>query len=99
LVVYDAGQSESFHSLKHTYEHIQTSVVGLAKDDLSVIVVNNRIDVEESSQRNEIDEDTGRTWARDRGLDFLQTSCLRKETVDEAFHNIIVQVQSVKWNK
>jgi predicted GTPase len=69
-------------------------VVALAKDDLSMIVVNNRIDlVEESPQRIEIDEDTGRTWARDRGLDFMQTSCLRKDTVDEAFHNIIVQVR------
>jgi hypothetical protein len=95
VLVYDAGQSESFYGMNTCYEQVQDfDMRKFPKDRASTIVVRNKMDLVEGALHQNAIEDGcgGANWARNRGLRFYETSCVQRNTVEAAFYDVVKQV-------
>ncbi|KAK8550255.1 hypothetical protein V6N13_118774 [Hibiscus sabdariffa] len=81
VVVYDITSSESFERAKKWVQELQR------RGNLNMItfLVANKVDLEE---KREVGNEEGELYARENGLDFLETSAKTAQNVNELFYEI-----------
>ena len=78
LLVYDITNYDSFRSLDKWFEEVS----GNAEEDLVVLVIGNKCDLE---QKRQVTTEEGEAFAKEHGLVFLETSAKTAHNVDDAF--------------
>ena len=83
LLVYEITNRKTFESIKDYYfEQIQEN----CKKDIKVIVLGNKTDLE---YNREVNPEEGANFAAENGYIFLETSCLKNQTVADSFETLI----------
>ena len=81
LLVFDVTRPETFNNIETWYKE----VVQVNGDNIPIIVVGNKIDLED--QRKVSSED-GKALASKIGLSYVETSALNQDLVEEAFQTL-----------
>lgn len=86
IVVYDVSNRNSFNNIKTWISSINENK---SEDDIKVIIVGNKIDLQ-----REVSFEEGKKAAGDYGFDYLESSAKNNTGVEEIFRKITIQVLS-----
>jgi len=80
------------HSFLEAEEYRNLILKVRAADNVPVILVGNKIDLEQSGQRR-VSPDEGQTLANKFGCKFVETSAAHRRHVDDVFHTLIREIR------
>lgn len=83
ILVFDKTNKESFNECK---EYFSETIREKCKNDLKVILVGNKIDLEENIK---VSYEEAANFAFKNDYIYIETSCVRNENIFEAFEKII----------
>lgn len=90
LIIYDITKKESF---KNSIKYWLNQVREFSNDELSIILIGNKIDLEDERI---ISENVGKNSAFENNLQFLETSALDGTNVKKGFEDLIKSVYKKK---
>ena len=90
LLVYDITDKNSFEECKNYYNE---NIKEKCKENIKVVLLGNKTDLEDQRQ---VPSEEGATFALENNYIFIETSCLKNESVDEAFKTIIIETALAK---
>jgi len=85
------------HSFLEAEEYRNLILKVRAADHVPVILVGNKIDLEQSGQRR-VSPDEGQTLANKFGCKFVETSAAHRRHVDDVFHTLIREIRKQHSN-
>ena len=80
------------HSFLEAEEYRNLILKVRVADNVPVILVGNKIDLEQSGQRK-VSPDEGQTLANKFGCKFVETSAAHRRHVDDVFHTLIREIR------
>ena len=90
ILVYSIDNQDSFDSTKYRYERI---VKNKQNQKYSVIIIGNKCDLED---QRVINREVAEKYCQDIGIDFMETSALKKINVKETFLTITKELLKIK---
>jgi len=92
ILVFDVTNINSFNHVRNWLEEIRL----YARDHIKIILVGNKID----KPNRQIDYNMANIFANNHGLQYIETSALLKQNIDELFRMIAVLIHnSIKTNE